>query len=136
MPLPSTPQANHMWGHEEGAYEVQADKVNGEMGAGPNDRSASRGHFMDAVNASLQRLQTGHIDLYRIHGNDAVTPIDETLRALDDIMRQGLVHCIGVPNWAVRKIAKALGLSEVKGYAASRPCRPTIPSPGATWSGI
>ena len=133
MPLASTPQANHMCGHEEGPYEVQVTKVFSEMGTGPNDRSASRG---DAVQASLERLQTDHIDLYRIHGNDAVTPIDETLRALDDLMRQGLVRCIGVPNWAVRKIAKALGLSEVKGYAASRPCRPTIPSPGATWSGI
>jgi aryl-alcohol dehydrogenase-like predicted oxidoreductase len=72
---------------------------------------------MDSVQGSLDRLQTDHIDLYQIHGNDTVTPIDETLRALDDLMRQGLVRYIGVSNWAAWKIAKALGLSEAKGYA-------------------
>jgi aryl-alcohol dehydrogenase-like predicted oxidoreductase len=86
------------------------------MGPGPNDRGASRGHIMDSVQASLERLQTDHIDLYQIHGNDAVTPIDETLRALDDLTRQGLVRYIGVSNWAAWKIARALGLSEAKGY--------------------
>ena len=96
---------------------VIATKVYGEMGPGPNDRGASRGHIMDSVQASLERLQTDHIDLYQIHGNDAVTPIDETLRALDDLVSQGLVRYIGVSNWAAWKIAKALGLSEAKGYA-------------------
>jgi aryl-alcohol dehydrogenase-like predicted oxidoreductase len=96
---------------------VIATKVFGEMGPGPNDRGASRGHIMDSVQGSLDRLQTDHIDLYQIHGNDTVTPIDETLRALDDLMRQGLVRYIGVSNWAAWKIAKALGLSEAKGYA-------------------
>ena len=95
---------------------VIATKVYGEMGPGPNDRGASRGHIMDSVQASLERLQTDHIDLYQIHGNDAVTPIDETLRALDDLTRQGLVRYIGVSNWAAWKIARALGLSEAKGY--------------------
>jgi aryl-alcohol dehydrogenase-like predicted oxidoreductase len=96
---------------------VIATKVYGEMGPGPNDRGASRGHIMDSVQASLERLQTDHIDLYQIHGNDAVTPIDETLRALDDLTRQGLVRYVGVSNWSAWKIAKALGLSEAKGYA-------------------
>lgn len=96
---------------------VIATKVYGEMGPGPNDRGASRGHIMDSVQASLERLQTDHIDLYQIHGNDAVTPIDETLRALDDLVSQGLVRYVGVSNWAAWKIAKALGLSEAKGYA-------------------
>ena len=64
---------------------VIATKVFGEMGPGPNDRGASRGHIMDSVYGSLERLQTDHIDLYQIHGNDTVTPIDETLRALDDL---------------------------------------------------
>jgi aryl-alcohol dehydrogenase-like predicted oxidoreductase len=96
---------------------VIATKVYGEMGPGPNDRGASRGHIMDSVQASLERLQTDHLDLYQIHGNDPVTPIDETLRALDDLTRQGLVRYIGVSNWAAWKIAKALGLSEAKGYA-------------------
>jgi aryl-alcohol dehydrogenase-like predicted oxidoreductase len=96
---------------------VIATKVHGAMGPGPNDQSSSRGHIMDAVQGSLERLQTDHIDLYQIHGNDAVTPIDETLRALDDLTRQGLVRYIGVSNWAAWKIAKALGRSDAKGYA-------------------
>ena len=96
---------------------IIATKVFGEMGPGPNDRGASRGHIMDSVKTSLERLQTDHIDLYQIHGNDTVTPIDETLRALDDLVSQGLVRYIGVSNWSAWKIAKALGLSEAKGYA-------------------
>jgi aryl-alcohol dehydrogenase-like predicted oxidoreductase len=96
---------------------VLATKVYGEVGPGPNDRGASRGHIMDGVKASLERLQTDHIDLYQIHGNDTITPIDETLRALDDLVSQGLVRYVGVSNWAAWKIAKALGLSEAKGYA-------------------
>ncbi len=96
---------------------VLATKVFGEMGPGPNDRGASRGHIMDGVKASLERLGTDHIDLYQIHGNDTVTPIEETLRALNDLVSQGLVRYVGVSNWAAWKIAKALGLSEAKGYA-------------------
>lgn len=96
---------------------VLATKVYGEMGPGPNDRGASRGHIMDSVQRSLERLQTDHIDLYQIHANDPVTPIDETLRALDDLTRQGLVRYVGVSNWQAWKIAKALGISEAKGYA-------------------
>ena len=96
---------------------IIATKVFGEMGPRPNDRGASRGHIMDSVQNSLERLQTDHIDLYQIHGNDSVTPIDETLRALDDLVRQGLVRYVGVSNWAAWRIAKALGLSELKGYA-------------------
>jgi aryl-alcohol dehydrogenase-like predicted oxidoreductase len=96
---------------------VIATKVYGEMGPGPNDRGASRGHIMDSVQMSLERLQTDHIDLYQIHANDPVTPIEETLRALDDLVRQGLVRYVGVSNWQAWKIAKALGLSEARGYA-------------------
>ena len=96
---------------------VIATKVFGEMGPRPNDRGASRGHIMDSVRGSLERLQTDHLDLYQIHGNDSVTPIEETLRALDDLVRQGLVRYVGVSNWAAWKIARALGLSEAKGYA-------------------
>lgn len=96
---------------------VIATKVYGEMGPKPNDRGASRGHIMDSVQASLERLQTDHIDLYQIHADDPVTPIDETLRALDDLTRQGLVRYVGVSNWMAWKIAKALGISEAKGYA-------------------
>jgi len=95
---------------------VLATKVFGSMGSGPNDRGASRGHIMDSVKASLERLQTDHIDLYQIHGADTVTPIDETLRALDDLRAQGLIRYFGVSNWAAWRIAKALGLSEAKNY--------------------
>jgi aryl-alcohol dehydrogenase-like predicted oxidoreductase len=96
---------------------VIATKVFGEMGPRPNDRGASRGHIMDSVHASLQRLQTDHLDLYQIHGTDTVTPVEETLRALDDLVRQGLVRYVGVSNWAAWRIAKALGLSAARGYA-------------------
>jgi aryl-alcohol dehydrogenase-like predicted oxidoreductase len=96
---------------------VIATKVFGEMGPGPNERGASRGHIMDSVHASLERLQTDHIDLYQIHGNDSVTPIEETLRALDDLVSHGLVRYVGVSNWAAWKIAKALGVSAAKDYA-------------------
>ena len=96
---------------------VIATKTFGEMSPAPNDRGASRGHIMDSVRGSLERLQTDHIDLYQIHGNDPVTPIDETLRALDDLTREGLVRYIGVSNWAAWKIAKALGVSAKHNYA-------------------
>jgi aryl-alcohol dehydrogenase-like predicted oxidoreductase len=96
---------------------VIATKTFGEMGPGPNDRGASRGHIMDSVRASLERLQLDHIDLYQIHGNDPVTPLDETLRALDDLVSQGLVRYIGCSNWAAWKIVKALGLSDHAGRA-------------------
>ncbi|WP_454848332.1 aldo/keto reductase [Rhizobium binxianense] len=96
---------------------VIATKVYGVMGEGPNDRGASRGHIMDSVEASLERLQTDHIDLYQIHATDSVTPIDETLRALDDLVSRGLVRYIGVSNWQAWRIAKALGISERRGYA-------------------
>jgi aryl-alcohol dehydrogenase-like predicted oxidoreductase len=95
---------------------VIATKVYSEMGPGPNDRGASRGHIMDGVKRSLERLQTDYIDLYQIHANDPVTPIEETLRALDDLVRQGLVRYIGISNWQAWKIAKALGIAEAKNY--------------------
>ena len=91
---------------------VLATKTAGVMGTKPNDQGASRGHIMDSVQRSLERLQVDHIDLYQIHANDPVTPIDETLRALDDLTRQGLVRHVGVSNWRAGKIGKALGLSE------------------------
>jgi aryl-alcohol dehydrogenase-like predicted oxidoreductase len=94
---------------------VIATKAFGEMGPGPNDRGASRGHIMDAVKASLDRLGLDHIDLYQMHGNDTVTPLEETLRALDDLVSQGLVRYIGCSNWAAWRIAKAVGISDHAG---------------------
>jgi aryl-alcohol dehydrogenase-like predicted oxidoreductase len=98
-------------------HVVIATKVYGRMGPGRNDVGASRGHIMDAVEASLRRLQTDHIDLYQIHGNDSVTPIEETLRALDTLVQQGKVRYIGVSNWHAWKIAKALGICEARNLA-------------------
>jgi aryl-alcohol dehydrogenase-like predicted oxidoreductase len=96
---------------------VIATKVYTRVGPGPNDVGASRGHILDAVEASLRRLQTEYIDLYQIHANDPITPIEETLRALDALVTQGKVRYIGVSNWPAWKIATALAISEFKGLA-------------------
>jgi aryl-alcohol dehydrogenase-like predicted oxidoreductase len=95
---------------------VLATKVFGAVGSGPNDCGASRGHIMDAVKASLKRLNTDYIDLYQIHGLDPLTPIEETIRALDDLVRQGHVRYIGVSNWSAWTIMKALGVAEAHGW--------------------
>jgi aryl-alcohol dehydrogenase-like predicted oxidoreductase len=95
---------------------VLATKALGSVGPGPNDRGASRGHLMDAVKASLMRLGTDYIDLYQIHGFDKLTPIEETLRALDDLVRQGHVRYVGVSNWAAWQIMKALGIADRRGF--------------------
>ena len=91
---------------------IVATKAFGETGEGPNQRGASRAHLLDAVKASLGRLQLDHIDLYQIHGFDPATPIEATLRALDQLVRDGDVRYIGVSNWAAWQIAKALGICE------------------------
>ncbi|WNG40107.1 aldo/keto reductase [Archangium violaceum] len=96
---------------------VLATKVRGRMGPGVNELGLSRGHIMDSVHASLKRLGTDYIDLYQIHGYDAVTPLDETLRALDDLVRQGKVRYLGASNLAAWQLMKALGISEHKGLA-------------------
>ena len=96
---------------------VIATKVYSRVGPGRNDIGASRGHIMDGVEASLRRLQTDHIDLYQIHGNDSVTPLEETLRAFDTLVQQGKVRYIGCSNWQAWKIAKALGISEFRNRA-------------------
>jgi aryl-alcohol dehydrogenase-like predicted oxidoreductase len=96
---------------------VIATKCFGQTGESPNGRGASRGHIMDAVQASLERLSLDHIDLYQIDGTDVITPVDETLRALDDLVSQGLIRYIGCSNWTAWKIAKALGVSANKNYA-------------------
>src|SRR5260370_38197471 len=87
---------------------VIATKVFGRTGPGRNDVGASRGHIMDGVEASLKRLHTDHIDLYQIHGNVFITPIEETLRALDTLVQQGKGRYIGVSNWQPWTLSKAL----------------------------
>ena len=96
---------------------VIATKVYGRVGPGRNDIGASRGHITDSIDGSLRRLQTDHIDLYQIHGNDIITPLEETLRALDDLVRSGKVRYIGISNWSAWKIAKALTISDFRNLA-------------------
>jgi aryl-alcohol dehydrogenase-like predicted oxidoreductase len=96
---------------------VIATKAFGRTGPGRNDVGASRGHIMDAVEASLKRLQTDYIDLYQIHAADSVTPLEETLRALDTLVFQGKVRYIGCSNWFAWQLMKALGISEAKNLA-------------------
>jgi aryl-alcohol dehydrogenase-like predicted oxidoreductase len=96
---------------------VVATKVFGETGPGANMRGASRSHIIDGVKASLKRLQLDHIDLYQIHGFDPATPIEETVRALDQLVRHGHVRYVGVSNWAAWQIVKALGIAERLGLS-------------------
>jgi aryl-alcohol dehydrogenase-like predicted oxidoreductase len=96
---------------------VIATKAFGRTGPGRNDVGASRGHIMDAVDASLKRLQTDYIDLYQIHAADSVTPVEETLRALDTLVSHGKVRYIGCSNWYGWQLMKALGISEAKNLA-------------------
>jgi aryl-alcohol dehydrogenase-like predicted oxidoreductase len=96
---------------------VVATKVFGEMGKGPNARGATRHHILEGVKASLTRLQFDYIDLYQIHGFDPATPIEETVRALDQLVRDGSVRYVGVSNWAAWQIATALGQSARHGLA-------------------
>lgn len=96
---------------------VIATKAAGRTGLGRNDIGASRGHIMNAVEGSLKRLKTDYIDLYQIHADDFLTPVEETLGALNDLVAQGKVRYIGVSNWKAWKIADALGISERKNLA-------------------
>ena len=108
-------RAEQILGKALGAHRkdvVVATKVRGRVGPGPNAVGLSRGHIMDSVDASLERLGTDYIDLYQIHGYDALSPWDETLRALDDLVRAGKVRYIGASNLAAWQLMKALGLSE------------------------
>jgi len=96
---------------------VVATKVRIRMGEGPNRVGLSRTHIMHAVEASLRRLGLDHIDLYQVHGVDFITPVDETLRVLDDLVRSGKVRHIGASNHAAWQIMKALGVSERHGWS-------------------
>jgi aryl-alcohol dehydrogenase-like predicted oxidoreductase len=90
---------------------VITTKVGFPMGDNPNERGLSRRHILQAVEASLRRLNTDRIDVYFVHTFDLLTPPDETLRALDDLVRAGKVLYTGVSNWAAWQMAKALGIS-------------------------
>ncbi len=96
---------------------VLATKFFLPMGSGPNDRGGSRKHIFQAVEASLRRLQTDYIDLYQMHFPDAETPLDETLRALDDLVHSGKVRYIGCSNYPAWLLTKALWTSDRLGLA-------------------
>jgi aryl-alcohol dehydrogenase-like predicted oxidoreductase len=102
---------------------VVATKVRGAMseasieGTGDvNNVGLSRKHIFEACEASLRRLGTDYVDLYQVHGWDALTPVEETLRALDDLVRQGKVRYLGCSNWTARHLSKALALAEGRGW--------------------
>jgi aryl-alcohol dehydrogenase-like predicted oxidoreductase len=95
---------------------ILATKVCAPMGPGPNDKGLSRLHIMRAVEASLQRLQTDYIDLYQAHSDDRDTPLDETLRAFDDLVGQGKVRYIGASNYVAWRLIRALWESSRHGY--------------------
>ena len=96
---------------------IVATKVRGRTGTGVNAVGLSRGHIMDQIVGSLKRLQLDHIDLYQVHGFDPVTPLEETMRALDDCVSRGYVRTIGCSNMAAWQIMKAQGVSERRGFA-------------------
>lgn len=96
---------------------IITSKVSSAMGPGPNDRGNSRRHIMLQVENSLRRLQTDRLDIYFLHHIDAKTPMDETLRALDDLVTQGKILYPGVSNWSAWQIAKALGVSTLREFA-------------------
>jgi aryl-alcohol dehydrogenase-like predicted oxidoreductase len=91
---------------------IVATKAVGRMGPETWDQGASRKHLLAAIDASLARLQTDHVDLYQLHSDDRATPLDETLEALDVIVRSGRARYIGVSNFLAYRLALALGRSE------------------------
>ena len=94
-----------------------ATKANSRSAPGPNGLGSSRHHLIAACEASLRRLRTDHIDLYQLHGFDALTPVEEALRALDDLVRSGKVRYIGCSNFSGWHLMKSLALSEKHGLA-------------------
>ena len=96
---------------------VMATKVCGPMGSGPNDSGLSRQHILQGVEASLRRLRTDYIDLYQAHWDDRETPLEETLRAFDDLVRQGKVRYLGASNHQAWRLTRALWESDRHGLA-------------------
>ena len=97
------------------SYELFT-KVYWPTGTGKNDRGLSRKHIMESVHASLKRLNTDHIDLYQMHRFDYETPLDESLRAFDDLIRQGKVHYIGFSEWSAPQIKEALAYQKAHDF--------------------
>ncbi|HEU5439388.1 MAG TPA: aldo/keto reductase [Ktedonobacterales bacterium] len=97
---------------------IIATKAGMRMGAGPNESGSSREHLMASVQASLKRLQTDYIDLFQIHRYDPDTPLEETLGALDDLVRSGAVRYVGCSNYDAWQMTRALWISDRRGWAA------------------
>ncbi|WP_437717589.1 aldo/keto reductase [Sorangium sp. So ce448] len=96
---------------------ILATKCVGRVGPNAWDQGASRKHILDAIDASLRRLGTDYVDLYQLHSDDRDTPIDETLEALDIVVRSGKARYIGVSNYLAYRLARALGRADVRGLA-------------------
>jgi aryl-alcohol dehydrogenase-like predicted oxidoreductase len=97
-------------------HAIVATKVGWTAGPGPNDDGATRAHIMDAVHTSLRRFRSEYVDLLQIHRWDPNTPIDETLRALDDLVRQGKIRYIGCSNFSAWQLTRALWTSDRHGW--------------------
>src|SRR6516225_5139434 len=123
-PVPPTPETAGRteeiigkWLHGKRDRFVLATKCRMRVGQGPNDEGLSRKHILQAADNSLRRLRTDHIDLYQTHLPDPDTPLEETLRALDDLVRLGKVRYIGCSNYPAWQVALGLGISERLGLA-------------------
>jgi len=99
------------------ANYVLATKAVGKMGPHAWDQGASRKHLLEAIDASLKRLQTDYVDLYQLHSDDRDTPLDESLEALDVIVKSGRARYIGVSNFLAYRLARALGRADLKGLS-------------------
>jgi aryl-alcohol dehydrogenase-like predicted oxidoreductase len=103
---------------------VLATKVRGRTGEGPNEQGLSRAHILEAVRASARRLGTDYIDLYQTHSVDPATPIEETLRALDDLIREGTVRYVGCSNYPAWRLMQALWSADrlgLEGFVTLQP---------------
>jgi aryl-alcohol dehydrogenase-like predicted oxidoreductase len=110
---------------------VITTKFGSPMGNGLNDSGGSRRHLTASLEASLKRLNTDHVDIYFLHRFDKHTPLEETLRALDDVVAQGKVRYTGVSNFAAWQVAKALGVSALNGWTSLQCIQPINSTPGS-----
>ncbi|HXS36759.1 MAG TPA: aldo/keto reductase [Flavipsychrobacter sp.] len=114
---------------------VLATKVRGRMSEGPNNVGLSRYHIFQSIDESLQRLQTDHVDILYVHGVDLHTPIDQTMRALNDVVVAGKVRYIAVCNWPAWKVMQAQGIAENMDGTNLKAYNTFIPLPDVTWKG-
>jgi aryl-alcohol dehydrogenase-like predicted oxidoreductase len=103
---------------------IIATKVGSRMGTGPHAQGLSRRYIMEEVETSLKRLQTDYIDLYQAHRDDPNTPLDETMAAFNDLVRQGKVHYLGASNYTAARLREALQVSHQHGYARYESLQP------------